>query len=100
MAPPVHWIADGSEYLILSVTKDSIVFEIAHESLYANPGATAFDGFVISDISRPIKKVRVKKKSATLIIKATLTNDNEVEVDMRGLSPAGKGFILEFEFDE
>ncbi len=97
-AAPTRWIAAGTEHMNISVTKKTILFEITQLSQYFDYGAPGFDGFVLRNFDRKIKSVTLSN-NAPLEIEIKHT-DEEVSVDIRGRSPAGKSFSLNMEFVE
>lgn len=94
---PYRWIADGKEYMNISVSKSVILFEITHTSQFYDYGSPGFDGFVLRGFDREIKSAALKS-SAPLQLELQ-HNKDEVSIDIRGKAPPGANFALHLEFE-
>ena len=100
LAAPTRWVAAGTEYMAVSVQRFTITFEISNESRYHDVALPPpdFDGFVITGFHHDIKDVKLVNTSPLKI--AVDFKSREIRVDIRGLSPAGKIFVLNVEFQK
>lgn len=96
LSAPFRWIAVGQEVMSISIGRTVISFELILACQFYNYGVKEFDGFVLRGFDQKIKKVTLQH-TAPLEFNVKHTED-EVEVDIRGYSPSGRNFSLNFEF--